>query len=143
MERHRAKPVDHSGAPGLVLDAGALHALERRDLTLIVALRLAHERLLPIRVPAGVVAQVWRGGPHDAPLARLLKQSINVVVVDAPTARRIGEFIAHLRLPQGTRPDIVDAHVALMARSTKSLVWTSDPVDMTLYGVPKSLIRAI
>jgi hypothetical protein len=39
--------------------------------------------------------------------------------------------------------DVVDAHVALTTRATKSLVWTSDPNDMTRYGVAPSQIRKI
>ena len=98
---------------------------------------------LPIRIPAGALAQVWRGGPRSAALARLLKQAVTVVRVDEGIARQIGELIAAIRLPRDERPDIVDAHVALTTRATKSLVWTSDMKDMTRYGVDPSHIRKI
>ena len=142
-QKRRARPVDPSIAPGLVLDAGALRALERHDVALIVALRTAHQCNLPIRIPAAALAQVWRGGPRSASLARLLKQPTAVVVVDERAARQIGEFIARLRLPNDMRADVVDAHVALTTRATKSLVWTSDPKDMASYGVEQRFIRKV
>ncbi|CAN5281435.1 hypothetical protein BH09MYX1_BH09MYX1_28200 [soil metagenome] len=80
-----AKSVEPDG--GLVLDAGALHALERYDVHLTVALATAHRLGLPIRIPAAALAQVWRGGPQSAPVARLLKQPSTVVAIDERTAR--------------------------------------------------------
>jgi predicted nucleic acid-binding protein len=126
-----------------VLDAGALQALERRHVRLLVDLRRAHELGLPIRIPAGSLAQSWRGGPRSATLARLLKQPCTVVPVDDRSARAIGEFISSLRFADPFNPDVVDAHVALVARATRSLVWTSDPQDMARYGVDAGLIRRL
>lgn len=127
----------------MVLDAGALRALEHHDVALAAALRTAHRLDLPIRIPAAALAQVWRGGPRSAPLARLLRQLATVVSVDEPTARQIGEFIAAAQLPDGVRADVVDAHVALTTRATRSVVWTSDPEDMARYGVRAEQIRKL
>ena len=143
MKRRRARPAERSDSPGLVLDAGALRALEGHDVALAVALRTAQKLNLAIRIPATALAQVWRGGPRSAPLARLLKQPATVVAVDERAARQIGEFVARLRLPDEARIDVVDAHVALTTRATKSLVWTSDPEDMARYGVDSRQIRKI
>jgi hypothetical protein len=132
-----------SHAPGLVLDAGALRALEHNNFALLVALRTAKEFEVPIRIPAAALAQVWRGGPRSAPLARLLKQPATVVSVDELAARQIGEFIARAHLPDGVRADVVDAHVALTTCATQSVVWTSDPEDMARYGVDPAQIRKI
>jgi hypothetical protein len=144
MKKRDARPVSAAAsAPGLVLDAGALRALEAHDVALVVALGVAHRLELPIRIPAAALAQVWRGGPRSAPLARLLRQPARVVPVDERSARQVGEFIATLHLPDDVRADVVDAHVALTTRATKSLVWTSDPKDMTRYGVAPSQIRKI
>jgi hypothetical protein len=129
--------------PGLVLDAGALQALERRHLRLLTDLKRAHELRLPIRIPAGALAQSWHGGPRSASIARLLKQPCTVVAVDEHTAKQIGEFVASARLPESQRPDVVDAHVALVARTTRSLLWTSDPDDMLRYNVDAHFIREI
>jgi len=126
-----------------VLDAGALRALEGHHLGLVVALRAAQRLNLAIRIPAAALAQVWRGGPRSAPLARLLKQPATVVSIDERAARQIGEFIAHLRLAEADKVDIVDAHVALTTRASKSLVFTSDPNDMARYGVAPAQIRKL
>lgn len=103
----------------------------------------AHDLGLPIRIPAGSLAQSWRGGPRSAVLARLLKQPCTVVRVDERSAREIGEFIASLRLAKVDKPDIADAHVALTTRSTRSLVWTSDPEDMLRYEVNADFIHKV
>ena len=143
MKQRRGKPVEAARGAGLVLDAGALHALERHDVSLVVALGIAHRLSLPVYIPASALAQVWRGGPRSASLARLLKQATTVVDVDERSARQIGEFIAAVRLPDHERVDVVDAHVALTTLTTKSLVWTSDSKDMARYGVGKNSIRQV
>ena len=125
-----------------MLDAGALQSLERRHVRLLVDLRRAYELGLMIRIPAGALAQSWRGGPRSASIARLLKQPCGVVQIDERSAREIGEFIATLQ-PELTAPDIVDAHVALVTRATRSLVWTSDPDDMLRYRVEPRFIRRL
>jgi predicted nucleic acid-binding protein len=145
VKKRRARRADRKlgSLPGLVLDAGALHALEDRPIRLLADLQLAHEVGLPIRIPAGSLAQSWRGGPRSASLARLLKQPCTVVQVDERSAREIGEFIASIRLPAHVKPDIVDAHVALTTRATRSVVWTSDPQDIASYDVGADFIRRI
>jgi hypothetical protein len=125
-----------------VLDAGALLALERRDIRLLADLKLAGELGLAIRVPAGSLAQSWRGGPRSATIARLL-QHATVVGVGEGSAKEIGVFLAHLRFAEGEKPDVVDAHVALVTRATQSLVWTSDPSDMLRYGVEAKFVRKL
>lgn len=148
MVRERSSPrsirfSDAVQETGLVLDAGALQALERRSIRLLVDLKRAGELGLPVRVPAGSLAQSWRGGPRSASIARLLKQPCTVVRVDERSAKQIGEFLAGLRLTRREKPDIVDAHVALITRATRSLVWTTDPSDMARYGVDADFVRTI
>jgi hypothetical protein len=145
MKKRRAKRADQTRAngPGLVLDAGALQALESRPIRLLVDLQRAHALGLPIRIPAGSLAQSWRGGPRSAALARLLKQPCSVVQVDDRSAREIGEFIAGVHRLSRSKPDIADAHVALVTRTTRSLVWTSDPDDMLAYQVDRDFIRKL
>jgi hypothetical protein len=54
-------------------------------------LRRATENGLAIDVPAGVVAQGWRGGPRAARVARLLADpDVTVPVLDEATARAVG-----------------------------------------------------
>jgi hypothetical protein len=145
VKKRHVRRADHQvgSLPGLVLDAGALQALEDRPIRLLADLARAHDLGLPIRIPAGSLAQSWREGPRSASLARLLKQTCTVVQVDERSAREIGEFIGSVRLPAHMKPDIADAHVALTTRATRSLVWTSDPEDMASYRVGTDFIRRI
>ncbi|MHB8620809.1 MAG: PIN domain-containing protein [Chloroflexota bacterium] len=110
----------------VVLDAGALIALERRDIrALALAAELVANRLVA-HVPAGVVAQVWRGSPRQHALIRLLRTEVlRVESLSAEVALRIGLLLAST----GTS-DVIDAHVALLARAFKAVVVTSDPDDL-------------
>jgi predicted nucleic acid-binding protein len=127
----------------VVLDAGALLALERHPIRLLADLELAQSLGLPIRIPAAALAQAWRGGARSAALARLLKQPCTVVQVDERAAREVGEFIAAVHRRREVKPDVVDAHVALTTRSTGSVVWTSDADDMRAYDVGEEFIRPL
>jgi len=89
-------------------------------------LTLAMQRGVSIYIPAGVLAQVWRGGPRQQPLAALLaEEHVDVVSLDQAAAKVVGELCGQ----QGT-DDVVDASVALCARVTRSVVITSDPDDL-------------
>jgi predicted nucleic acid-binding protein len=114
------------GLAGLTLDAGALLAVERGNPRVRALLRRATQIPLPIAVPAGVVAQAWRGGPRQARVARLLADpNTEVVPLDDPTARAVGLLCARTG-----HSDIVDVSVALCARVRGHTVVTSDPGDM-------------
>lgn len=114
-------------AKGLTLDTGALLALERGDSRVRALLRRASETGLPLSVPAGVVAQAWRGGPLQARVARLLADpSVHVAPLDDMTARAVG-----LLCGRSDHRDIVDVHVALLAQEQGHTVVTSDPEDLS------------
>ena len=114
-------------AKGLTLDTGALLALERGDSRVRALLRRASETGLPLSVPAGVVAQAWRGGPRQARVARLLADpSVHVAPLDDMTARAVGLLCGRSR-----HRDIVDVHVALLAQEQGHTVVTSDPEDLS------------
>lgn len=143
MKKRAARSADAGfGAAGLVLDTGALIALEHRNIRLLADLIRAHRLGLPIRIPAGCIARAWRGGPRSASLARLLKQPCTVVQMDERSAKEVGGLIALVRL-DGEAVDAVDAHVALVTRATRSLVWTSDPDDMARYEVGEQFVRQV
>ena len=115
------------GVKGLTLDTGALLALERGDSRVRALLRRASETGLPLSVPAGVVAQAWRGGPRQARVARLLADpSVHVAPLDDTTARAVG-----LLCGRSDHRDIVDVHVALLAQEQGHTVVTSDPEDLS------------
>lgn len=111
---------------GLALDTGALIALERGDPRVRALLRRALDHDLAISVPAGVVAQAWRGGPRQARVARLLADPrVEIPPMDDVTARAVG-----LLCGRSGHPDVVDVHVALHAMQHDLSVVTSDPGDL-------------
>ena len=110
-----------------VLDTGALIALERGDRRLWTRLYTA-DQPNDVQVPTGAVAQAWRGGPRQAPLARALKLS-EEVPLDGQVAREAGVLCGRT----GTT-DVVDASVAVTAAQAARRgdvgVVTSDRDDM-------------
>jgi hypothetical protein len=110
---------------GVVLDAGAFIALERRDRTMVALTQLFAQKQTPLVTSAGVVAQVWRGGAkRQAPLVFLLRR-VQVVALDFPVARTLGKMLG-----VSATADPIDAHVVLLAREREWPVLTSDPGDL-------------
>jgi hypothetical protein len=110
---------------GVVLDAGAFIALERRDRVMVHLARRFHDEETRLVTSAGVVAQVWRGGAREqVPLALLLRQS-QVVDLTHAVAKTLGRILGATR----TR-DPIDAHVVLLARERGWPVLSSDPEDL-------------
>lgn len=108
----------------LVLDAGALVALERGDRAMWRRLEVERRSGEPPVTHGGVVAQVWRGGSgRQVPLARALA-GIEVVPLDDELGRRSGVLLGRA----GTT-DAIDAGVALLAADDDRIV-TSDPEDL-------------
>jgi predicted nucleic acid-binding protein len=109
-----------------VLDSGALIALERRDRRMVALADEIVRNRVSAYVPAGVVAQVWRGSPRQHAIARLLQaDAVRIDPLDDELAFRIGA-----RLAATGSSDVVDGHVALLARRTGGKVLTSDPDDI-------------
>jgi hypothetical protein len=108
---------------GIVLDAGALIALERNDRSLWATLKLAASTDVDVVVPSTALAQIWRGTPSQARLSKALQFCV-VASFDA-LARSVGELCGET----GTS-DIFDAHVALVAAARADTLYTSDPADM-------------
>lgn len=120
----------------VVLDAGALIALERGAASVRGFVLLADRALVALSTSSAVVAQVWRGGSRQARLARLLGSDlVGEVALDPDAARRIGVLAA----AAGSR-DVVDGHVAVLALERSAIVVTSDPADIVRWGVPSSQI---
>ncbi|MDR0482380.1 MAG: PIN domain-containing protein [Cellulomonadaceae bacterium] len=113
----------------VVLDAGALIALESHDRRMAALVEAIVTYRVPTFVPASVVAQTWRGGPRQHHISRLLKsRALRVMPLDDETARRIGLLLG----ATGTA-DVVDAHVAdLAAYVGHATVYTSDPSDIRI-----------
>ena len=113
----------------LVLDAGALVAVDRDDRAMIARLRVAQQHGVELRSNAMVVAQVWRDRQgRQVSLARLLR-AIDVRAVDHQDGREAGVLLG----VTGTA-DPIDATVVLLA-STGDRILTSDPDDLTRLAV--------
>ena len=75
---------------GTTLDTGALIALESGSRKMAVLVEEALASGAEVAIPAGVVAQAWRGGAGQARIARLLRASITSIV---PLDQRLYERI--------------------------------------------------
>jgi hypothetical protein len=110
----------------LVLDAGALIAVERGDRDTAAVIEVARLERRAVVVPAGVVGQVWRGGGRQARLARLL--NARDVLVEALTDA--GARAAGVLCGTAATSDVIDASVVLSARRHDATVVSSDRVDL-------------
>jgi hypothetical protein len=114
-----------SDVGGIVLDAGAFIALERRNRTMVRLVQLFADAQTPLVTSAGVVAQVWRGGgQRQVPVAFLLKRT-TVVDLTFAVARTLGRMLG-----ASGATDPVDAHIAFLARERAWPVLTSDASDL-------------
>lgn len=108
----------------LVLDSGALIALERNDRSMWRRLKSAQ---LSGKVPVshgGVIGQVWRGeGPRQALLVKALG-GIDVRPLDEILGRVAGELLAIAK-----RRDVIDSALVRLASDGDQIV-TSDPDDL-------------
>ncbi len=106
----------------LLLDSGSLIALERDERamwTRLKAARLADD--LPV-THAGVLGQVWRGGPRQARLSQALA-GVDVRALDETLGRAAGELLGASRLS-----DVIDAALVALACDGDDIV-TSDRDD--------------
>ncbi len=111
---------------GVTLDTGALIAIERGDRRLQALLDEAGAIDAAIAVPAGVIAQAWRGSERQARLARFLSLgNVTAVALDEPAARAAGSLCGLTG-----SADIVDASVVICARERGHAVITADKHDL-------------
>lgn len=108
----------------LVLDSGALLALERNDRPMW---RRFKAELLAGSIPAthgGIVGRAWRGrGSRQALLAKALA-GVDIRPLDQALGRSAGELLAAAR-----GADVIDAALVLLAENGDHIV-TSDPEDI-------------
>jgi predicted nucleic acid-binding protein len=108
----------------LVLDTGALVAVDRGDRSMVARLRVAERMGLELCSTGVVIAEVWRDASgRQANLARLLK-SVDVRAVDQRLGRTAGELLGK----SGVK-DAVDGTVVAIS-ATGDHVVTSDPIDI-------------
>jgi rRNA-processing protein FCF1 len=112
----------------VVLDAGALIAIERGNRAVQALLERIKKGGTKILVPAGVVAEVWRDGARQARIAKLLAAPETEVVALNDRRARIAGIMLGLAGTEG----VVEASVVVCAREHGSHVpvLTSDPGDL-------------
>ncbi|WP_219412611.1 PIN domain-containing protein [Pseudonocardia nigra] len=110
----------------LVLDTGALIALERRDRRMLAVADELYASRRTAFVPAGVVAQCWRGSPRQHAVMRLIRaRAVRVDPLSEEVAYQLGSLLG-----ASGAADVTDAHVAWLARRLRAKVVTSDPDDI-------------
>lgn len=103
----------------LIYDTGALIAAERNSRDLWALHDAANRQGIIPAVPAGVLAEAWRGGPQPN-ISRLLK-GCDVVAFTESTARRVGVLARDSGLA-----DTVDLAVADHAIRHDAVIVTSN-----------------
>ncbi len=107
----------------LVLDAGALIAIERHDPVVLGHLIEARRDGVAVRTTSTVVSQVWRDGRRQARLSSALR-GIEEVAHDRSRSRRIGQLLG-----RAGASDVVDAGVVDIAADGDEVL-TSDVDDL-------------
>lgn len=108
----------------LIMDAGALIALERNDRAVWRRYKAARLEGAPVVTHGGIVGQAWRsGGPRQARLALALDGML-IRALDDALGRSAGRLLAATRTS-----DVVDAALVLLAEHDDQIL-TSDPDDL-------------
>ena len=112
--------------PAIVLDSGALIALERGDARMRALCREALRVGARVVVPSAVVAQVIRRPAQQVVIRALLDgPTTEIPVLDRLLAEAAGVLCART----GTA-DVVDATVVLVAGRERAAVVSRDPKDL-------------
>ena len=110
----------------LLLDAGALVAVERANREVVALIKAELEAGRSPITHGGIIGQVWRGGAgRGARLAPLLP-GLDIRPLDAALGRQAGVLLGKAR-----RADVVDAALSLLAGDGDTIL-TSDPGDIAL-----------
>ncbi len=127
----------------IVLDAGALIAIDRGSRELLSRLQTAFENGDRIRAPAGVIGQVWRDGGRQTLLSRALNRC-EEIPLDGRIARSAGRLCG-----QTDTRDVIDASVALAVGESRRhdrevVLLTSDADDLrTLISALHTIARIV
>jgi hypothetical protein len=109
---------------GLVLDAGALIAIDRDDRGMLSLVRAARRNREPVRTNPMVVAQVWRDSKGRQATLSMALREIEVRSIHETDGRKAGELLAKAGMT-----DAIDATVALLA-APGDQIYTSDADDL-------------
>jgi hypothetical protein len=115
-----------SATSAIVLDAGALIAIEKGDRKVLALCKVATADGASVVIPAGVVGQVWRDGAQQVRIARLIGAAGTIIEpLDLEVAQLSGVCCANA----GTT-DVVDATVVIAARQHHAKIVSSDRSDI-------------
>ena len=132
----------------LVLDSEAVSALARpqesgaRHQLVRAAMRTAHSRNVPVRIPAAVLVELYRGGGTDEAIDLLLARGFTQVVT---TGARMARVAGHLLAAAGAGSELaIDALVVATAvRFGGGAVVTHDSDDITLLAAQHPNVSVI
>lgn len=111
----------------LVLDAGALIAIEKHNRKIRALLEVARFAHASMYVPAPVVAQVIRSKERQVMIRKALYSRYTTLVpLDGPVAEMVGILCGRTQTT-----DIVDASVVVVAQLYGATIITSDPEDIS------------
>ena len=111
---------------GLMLDTGALIALDRGNKRMIALIHRALAQGFAFRVPSGVLGQAWRDGRVQVTLGRFLRsEEVEIIPLDEELARSCGELCG-----ASNTSDIIDASVVILARDRRDAILTGDRNDL-------------
>ena len=113
----------------IVLDTGALIAIDRGDRDVLSRLQTAFDNGNEVQAPAGAIGQAWRHPSRQVLLSRTLKRC-DEVPLDGSIARSSGQLCG-----QTGTADVIDASVAISVADSSHhdndvILLTSDPRDM-------------
>ncbi len=108
----------------IVLDTGALIAIDRGDRRVGALLQAAAEANVDVITSCACISEAWRAPARQARLARALAGVIEHSL-DPSAARTAGTLLARAHLS-----DVADAAVARLAGPGDTIA-TSDPADIT------------
>jgi hypothetical protein len=107
----------------VICDTAVLIAADRRDRRAAALARAVAESGAELVVTAGCIAQAWRDGARQVPLARFLA-GCRELPLDGAAARSAGVLLGVT-----ATVDVIDASVALAA-TPGDTVLTGDPSDL-------------
>jgi len=110
----------------VILDAGVFHLAERNPRRLVALLQ--ELPAADFATNEAVMVQVWRNPSKQVAVTRLLS-GLDVEVVPLTDGRPVG-----ILLRQTDSTDVVDASLAVLARSRSQPVLTSDQDDLRKLG---------
>lgn len=116
----------------IIIDSGALIAIERGNQQIAGWIKEASSRTQPALLPTAVVAETWRGGQRSALIARAMA-GCPLIPLDEELAKQAGLLLGqHATFVQQRQKSlVVDAIVVMTAvHSGGGRILTSDPGDI-------------